>query len=157
MANDLLLRHTGESDAEFNARFLERERTKVHTQIVDHGGERVRTGNGAEREVAAGKGRFDLIPAYPMERLAKHYEAGAQKYAERNWEKGIPLKRFLNSLERHLNKFKDGDRSEDHLAAVLWNAAGYIWTERALARHDLPPELKDVPWPDSVQHEGVKK
>jgi len=118
--------------------------------VKDEGRPRQVTGEGAEREMATGKGRFDLIPAYPHLRLAQHYENGAKKYAERNWEKGLKLGRFMDSLERHLNQFKDGDRSEDHLAAILWNAYGYIWTEREISEGRLPTDLWDVPWPAST-------
>ena len=107
-------------------------------------------GTGAARSVCAGKGRYDLIPAYPMQRLAKHYENGAAKYADRNWEHGLPLSRFADSAERHLNAFKDNDRSEDHLSAILWNIAGYMWTEREIDAGRLPETLRDVGWSPSV-------
>lgn len=116
-------------------------------EVKDHGGERqVAVPGGGEREVLPGKGRFDLVPFYPHLRLAQHYENGAAKYAARNWEKGLPLGRFIDSAERHLGQFKDGDRSEDHLAAVLWNIYGYIWTEREIQAGRLPAELMTVPW-----------
>jgi hypothetical protein len=119
-------------------------------KVKDHGGKRVRQPGGGEREEAAGKGRFDLVPAYPHRRLAQHYENGAKKYADRNWEKGLPLGRFVDSAERHFNQFKDGDRSEDHLAAILWNIYGYIWTEREIEAGRLPKELATVPWASST-------
>lgn len=118
--------------------------------VKDHGGAREQTATGGERETSAGKGRFDLIPAYPLLRLAQHYENGAKKYADRNWEKGLPLGRFIDSAERHMNQFKDGDRTEDHLAAILWNIAGYVWTEREIAAGRLPAELNTVPWAPST-------
>lgn len=105
---------------------------------------------GAVRSMTTGKGRFDLIPAYPLKRLAQHYENGAAKYADRNWEKGLPLSRYVDSAERHMNAFKDGDRSEDHLAAILWNVAGYMWTERQIETGALPDSLDDVPWEPST-------
>jgi Domain of unknown function (DUF5664) len=114
--------------------------------VKDHGGDRELSVTGGEREAATGKGRFDLVPSYPHLRLAQHYENGAKKYAPRNWQKGLPLDRFMDSAERHLNQFKDGDRSEDHLAAILWNLYGYIWTEREIAQGRLPQELNTVPW-----------
>ena len=102
---------------------------------------------GARRQSATGKGRFDLIPPYPMQRLARHYENGAAAHGDRNWEKGLPLARFIESAERHLNLWKDHDRTEDHLAAILWNVAGYMHTEREILGGRLPRELaKDCPW-----------
>jgi hypothetical protein len=61
---------------------------------------------------------------------------------------------MIDSAERHLNQFKDGDRTEDHLAAVLWNLFGYIWTEREIEEGRLPKELSDVPWPLSTAKPG---
>lgn len=122
----------------------------MYEEVKDHGGERQVTVTGGEREASIGKGRFDLVPSYPHLRLAKHYENGAKKYAERNWEKGLDLKRFIDSAERHMNQFKDGDRSEDHLAAILWNIYGYIWTEREIEEGRLPKSLSTVPWPSST-------
>ncbi len=119
-------------------------------KVRDDGGERALSVTGGEREVAAGKGRFDLVPAYPHLRLAQHYENGAKKYADRNWEKGLSLARFIDSAERHINHFKAGDRSEDHLAAILWNIYGYIWTEREISEGRLPQELYTVPWAPST-------
>jgi hypothetical protein len=119
-------------------------------RVLDHGGARETSISGGVRESAAGKGRFDLIPARPYKRLAVHYEAGSLKYEPRGWEKGLPLARFLDSLERHLNAFKAGDRTEDHLAAIIWNAFGYIETEARVEEGRLPKELYDVPWPPSL-------
>jgi Domain of unknown function (DUF5664) len=119
-------------------------------KVQDHGGEHKVFETGAKREQATGKGRYDLIPPTPIHRLALHYGNGAVKYGDRNWEKGLPLARFLDSAERHMNQFKAGDRSEDHLAAVLWNIAGYIETEQRIRDGKLPETLRDVPWPDST-------
>ena len=51
-------------------------------------GERREFETGAVRDMAEGKGRCDLLPACALLRLSKHYEKGAKKYDERNWEKG---------------------------------------------------------------------
>jgi hypothetical protein len=121
--------------------------------VKDDGGVRDVTAAGGERESAIGKGRFDLLPPTALLRLAQHYENGARKYAPRNWEKGLPLSRFIDSAFRHLVQFMDGDREEDHLAAVLWNIAGYIQTEEWIRRGCLPAVLNDTPWEDSVPKE----
>jgi len=125
----------------------------TNAERLPDSGAREATVTGGLREPASGKGRFDLLPAYPLKRLAQHYEAGAAKYTARNWEKGLELGRLIDSAERHMNAFKDGDRSEDHLAAILWNICGYIWTEREIAEGRLPKELNTVPWAPSVAAE----
>jgi len=68
----------------------------------------------------------------------------------RNWEKGLPLSRFIDSAFRHLAQFMEGNREEDHLAAILWNISGYVWTEEQIRLGKLPATLNDTPWPDSL-------
>lgn len=109
---------------------------------------------GAVREPATGKGRFDLVPPEPLRRLAQHYENGAAKYADRNWEKGVPMGRCLNSCLRHIVDFMAGDRSEDHLAAAVWNLFTYQATEIAIVQGRVPLAMNDVPWPMSVDSKG---
>lgn len=104
---------------------------------MNDGGERISYGEGmAIREPSTGKGRFDLISPFALERLAKWYELGAQKYSNRNWEKGMPLSRLVDSAERHLNKFKMGLADEDHAAACAWNLFAIMHFQE-LGRDDL--------------------
>lgn len=104
---------------------------------LDDGGERISYGDDkAIREPTDGKGRFDLISPFALMRLAKHYEAGAKKYAPRNWEKGIPFSRYLDSAMRHLNKYLMGMNDEDHLAAAAWNIIAIMHHEE-LGQWDL--------------------
>lgn len=71
--------------------------------------------------------------------LAKHYEAGAVKYGERNWEKGIPVHCYIDSAVRHLLKFIRGDDDEPHDRAFVWNVVGAIWTVNHC------PDMMDIP------------
>lgn len=119
-------------------------------QDVKDSGKRQEFQTGGVRDPSEGKGRFDLIPPYPLRRLAQHYENGARKYADRNWEKGLPLGRFLDSALRHLADFMEGNRQEDHLAAAIWNLFGYLHTEREIREGRLPTDLHTVPWVDST-------
>lgn len=73
-----------------------------------------------------------------MLELAVHYEEGAKKYVERNWEKGIPLHCFIDSGVRHYLKYERGDTDERHDRAFLWNMFGAIWTLKN------KPELDDI-------------
>lgn len=77
--------------------------------------------------------------------LAKHYEEGAKKYADRNWEKGIPLHCYIDSGVRHYLKFLRGDEDEPHGKAFLWNMCGAIWTHHHL------PELIDLPFEEAAE------
>lgn len=111
---------------------------------VKDSGKRQEFTTGSRRDTNKGKGRFDLIPPYALTRLARHYENGAEKYGDRNWEKGQPLGRYLDSMIRHAFKFLGGSKEEDHLAAVAWNALAYIETERRIECGVLPKELDDM-------------
>lgn len=59
---------------------------------------------------------------------ACHMEDGCNKYGERNWQKGIPMNRYIDSAIRHYLKFKRGDDDERHDRAVLWNLLCGAWT-----------------------------
>lgn len=72
--------------------------------------------------------------------VAKQYEDGARKYADRNWEKGIDLHVFIDSAVRHYLKYIRGDTDEPHDRAFVWNMLGAIWT------HENKPELIDLPF-----------
>ena len=79
---------------------------------------------------AAGKFAFivwDGIETAVLD-LAVHFEVGALKYEDRNWEKGVPAHSFLDSAVRHYLKWQRGDRDEDHASACLWNLVCLAWT-----------------------------
>lgn len=67
------------------------------------------------------------IPTMLLE-VAIHFEEGAKKYGERNWEKGIPVQRYIDSAIRHYLKYLRGDEDERHDRAVCWNILCAIWT-----------------------------
>jgi hypothetical protein len=84
---------------------------------------------------------FIAISPLAIERLAKHYENGAAKYGDNNWLKGIPVKRFIESGKRHLNKYIMGNRSEDHLIAGAWNFIAAAHTEEEVMNQSMPINL----------------
>lgn len=101
--------------------------------------------SGARRDVATDKGRYDLISPIMVERLAKLLERGAVKYDDRNWEKGMPLSVYMDSGMRHLFKFLEGQRDEDHLIAAIWNLQALLHIEEMINRGKLPKDLYDLP------------
>jgi hypothetical protein len=100
---------------------------------------------GSNRDAQAGKPRFDLIPLDALTRLANLYAAGAVKYGENNWQKGQPFSRVYASMFRHLVLWAMGNRDEDHLAAVAWNAFALMHYEDAVLSGALPDEIVDKP------------
>lgn len=82
---------------------------------------------------------FDNFSTAMLE-VSKHYEDGAKKYDERNWEKGIQLHCYIDSGIRHYIKYCRGDVDEPHDRAFLWNMLGALWTQ------NNKPELIDLPF-----------
>lgn len=80
--------------------------------------------------------------------VAIHFEEGAKKYEERNWEKGIPAHCYVDSAIRHYLKHLRGDDDEPHLRAALWNLLCLMWTHKNL------PEMLDLPFTkENTNHE----
>lgn len=70
--------------------------------------------------------------------VAKHFEEGAKKYGEYNWQKGIPLHCYIDSAVRHYLKWLRGDKDEPHDRAFVWNIMCCIWT------YNHKPEMNDI-------------
>ena len=87
---------------------------------------------------------WDIYTA--MIEASKHYEVGAKKYDERNWEKGMPVHCFIDSGVRHYLKWRRGDTDEPHDRAFLFNILGAIWT------HTNKPELIDLPFKNKEEN-----
>lgn len=120
-----------------------------NAKITD-GGERISYGEGmAIREPTTGKGRYDLISPFATRRLAEWYELGSEKYAPRNWERGMPFSRYIDSAKRHIDKFIMGMNDEDHLAAAAWNIF-------AIMHHQELNELHLDDMPHYLDKEEVK-
>jgi hypothetical protein len=113
--------------------------------MLKDSGERREFTTGAVRDCATGKGRYDLIPPEAVRALALQLEVGAIKYTDRNWEKGIPLSKYFDSAARHLFKYMEGERDEDHLVSALWNVACMVATRERIRKGVLPKELGDLP------------
>lgn len=60
--------------------------------------------------------------------VAIHFEEGAKKYGENNWQKGIPVHCYIDSAIRHYLKFLRGDTDEPHDRAFCWNLMCAAWT-----------------------------
>lgn len=70
---------------------------------------------------------FDDVYTMLIE-TAKHFEEGAKKYGEYNWQKGLPVHSYINSGIRHLLKWLRDDDDEPHDLAFCWNLLCAIWT-----------------------------
>lgn len=57
----------------------------------------------------SGKLRYDLLHPIAQEGLTKVMTKGAEKYEERNWERGMLWSNVIASAKRHLAKFESGE------------------------------------------------
>ena len=69
-------------------------------------------------------------------------------YGDGNWRKGMRSTRILNSLSRHLQQYIIGDKEEDHLSAIIFNAFCLMLNEEKFADneevHDLDHWRKEM-------------
>lgn len=110
-------------------------------------GAREEFSTGSKRDTREGKGRFDLLfmgMPEALRRMAVLLERGAKKYGERNWEKGQPISRFLDSAVRHLSRAAQGDTDEDHLIQAAWNCMAAVETLHRINEFQLSDDLNDV-------------
>lgn len=70
-----------------------------------------------------GKVRLDLFPGDALFAISEILTFGAQKYADRNWEKGMKWGRVYGALMRHLWKWWQGDGLDEETGkSHLWHA-----------------------------------
>lgn len=80
--------------------------------------------------------------------VAKHFEEGALKYGENNWQKGIPVHSYIDSAIRHLLRYWHKEDDERHDRAFCWNILCAIWTV------ENKPELDDFSRKDVNEDES---
>ena len=79
--------------------------------------------------------------------VAIHFEEGCNKYGEHNWQKGIPVKCYIDSAIRHYLKSLRGDKDEPHDRAFCWNIMCAIWTckhKPELNEYDMKRGMEDA-------------
>lgn len=92
--------------------------------------------------------RYDLVPGDALWALAEHFGRGAEKYADRNWEKGTAWSLNFAAAQRHMWEWWGGENIDDetgssHLIAAAWHmfALFHFMNTR--------PELDDRPSEES--------
>lgn len=109
----------------FDTSMQEREVDKA--RVFDHIADFQDTGNAQHLVLALNSftGYLDFPTSF-LE-VAKHYEEGAEKYGECNWQKGLPIHNYVSSMVRHYLKWLRGDTDEPHDRAFVWNVLCCIW------------------------------
>lgn len=86
--------------------------------------------SGAIRDANDNKPYIHNLKGYTRQRFGYHMTIGANKYGDGNWTKGMPTPQYLESMDRHLAAYMEGDRSEDHLSAILFGINGIMQNEK---------------------------
>ncbi len=86
--------------------------------------------SGMKRDSDETKPYVHNLQGYTRLRFGYLTRMGAKNYGDGNFLKGSPSDDALKSLDRHLAKFMDGDRSEDHLAAIIFNTQLIMLNEK---------------------------
>lgn len=113
--------------------------------VTKDSGQRQEFATGSVRDTTEGKGSFVSFSPHMLRRVAELLERGAKKYGLRNYQRGQPFSRVLDSLMRHTNQAAMGDETEDHKAAIIFNAMAWIHYEEEIKARRLPAELDDLP------------
>ena len=120
-------------------------------QYIRNEEEEAQMGKETAARFTKGKIRYDLIPVWILEELAKVYTYGTSKYDEENWRKGLLWKKeVIGPLERHLKKWIRGEKLDDesnchHLAMVMWQCAALMMYEKyGIGRDDRNPYDLDM-------------
>lgn len=112
--------------------------------VTKDSGVREEYSSGMRRDIQVGKPRFDLILPKDMPysetllyRWAMLMERGMDKYGYRNWEKANTqeeLNRFYASAWRHFVQAMNGEKDEDHFAAVCFNLNAILFLENKMMK-----------------------
>lgn len=125
--------------------YKNRKVVDLTSYVTKDSGQREDFESGAVRDLREGKGRYDLISFLALHRIAGVYERGANKYDDRNWEKGMPIGRVLDSALRHIGQYLVGEADEDHLGQAAWNLVAALHFDEGIKRGFYPKELDDRP------------
>lgn len=98
----------------------------VDAFVTKDSGTREEYASGMRRDTQNGKPRYDLIDRAFLKRWAELMGRGADKYGDNNWrlaDSEEEFARFQASGLRHYMQWLEGDRTEDHAAAIAFNVA----------------------------------
>lgn len=93
-----------------------------------------------------GKARMDLISPTSLFALARVLTFGANKYADRNWEKGFAWCRAIGAILRHTFAYLGGETldpetGESHMAHVMCEAMFLVHFEKFHPDKDDRPNV----------------
>jgi len=78
-----------------------------------------------------GKLRLDLIPVAILNQIAEVFTHGAEKYGDKNWQKGFNWERIAGAVQRHFNAWRMGENldPESGISHLAHASAGLIFLQ----------------------------
>ena len=95
-----------------------------------------------------GKVRLELLPPEFLMAVGEILTFGAQKYADRNWERGMNWSRVFGALMRHLWAWWRGDPCDPETGkSHLWHAGCCVafliaYEQRGVGNDDRPKQTE---------------
>lgn len=124
---------------------------KGFNDYVKNDEEKAQLGKPTAGRFNQGKIRYDLMPPWAMEQIAKVYTYGTRKYDDDNWWKGMKWRKdVFGCIERHIKKWLRGEQLDDesglhHLAHAAWNCIALMEYERnMIGTDDRNPYTQDL-------------
>lgn len=114
----------------------------IQNWAIGKGEFRVTSDTGGQK--GSKEARFDLIPVVPLWEVAEVYGKGAEKYEDRNWERGYDWSLSFAALMRHAQRFWAGEDYDDetgkhHMASVVFHAMALMEFEHTHPEFDNRP------------------
>jgi len=107
---------------------------------------RIEVGGSTSNKIA---GRHDMICPTAIIKLAAVCEEGSISHGDYNWANTLETQRFkrdrLNHAMRHLELYRSGDFSEDHLAKAMWGLMAALHFDNHCKCHEYHLPDKRVP------------
>ena len=93
-----------------------------------------------------GKHKWSLVSYKALEPMVDVLMFGEQKYSAHNWKKGLKYTETIESMQRHMNAFLDGEDNDPesglpHIGHILCNAQFLSYMYQF--RKDLDDRYKD--------------
>jgi hypothetical protein len=99
--------------------------------------------------------RFELIPPEALEKVARAYGYGAEKYSDDNWRKGYDWSLSYGAMQRHLNAFWAGEDTDESGHPHLAHAAFHVLTLLVYSTQDHYRQFDDRPRPPEPARQWV--
>jgi hypothetical protein len=92
-----------------------------------------------------GKPRYDLLPGDALNDIVEVFTHGADKYGERNWEKGLSWGRLFGATMRHMWAWWRGEEIDpDSGLSHLSHAAASVIMLAASSRRRIGEDSRNI-------------